>query len=35
MLVVLIENAFKFVSNSSDKENKICIHISTVGKTVA
>lgn len=32
LLVVLIENAFKFVGNSSDKENKICIHISTVGK---
>jgi len=32
LLVVLIENAFKFVGNSSDKENKICIHISTSGK---
>ena len=32
LLVVLIENAFKFVSNSSDKENKICIQISTAGK---
>jgi len=32
LLVVLIENAFKFVSNSSDKENKICIHLSTIGK---
>ncbi|HEY2649043.1 MAG TPA: histidine kinase [Puia sp.] len=32
LLVVLLENAFKFVSNHSDKENKICIQISTVGK---
>lgn len=32
LLVVLVENAFKFVGNSSDKENKICIHISTAGK---
>jgi two-component system, LytTR family, sensor kinase len=32
LLVVLIENAFKFVSNSSDKENKICVHLSTIGK---
>lgn len=32
LLVVLVENAFKFVGNSSDKENKICIHISAVGK---
>jgi LytS/YehU family sensor histidine kinase len=32
LLVVLLENAFKFVSNSSDKENKICIQVSTVGK---
>jgi len=32
LLVVLIENAFKFVSSSSDKENKICIQISTAGK---
>jgi len=31
LLVVLVENAFKFVGNSSDKENKICIHISTAG----
>ena len=31
MLVVLIENAFKFVSNFSDKENKICIEIHTNG----
>jgi two-component system, LytTR family, sensor kinase len=34
LLVVLIENAFKFVSNSFDKENKICIHLSTIGKTL-
>ena len=27
LLVVLIENAFKFVSNFSDRENKICIHL--------
>ena len=32
LLVVLIENAFKFVGNSSDKENKICIQLSTDGK---
>jgi LytS/YehU family sensor histidine kinase len=32
LLVVLIENAFKFVSNSPDKENKICIHLYTAGK---
>ena len=32
LLVVLIENAFKFVSNYNDKENKICIHLSAVGK---
>ncbi len=32
LLVVLIENAFKFVSNSPDRENKICIHLSTDGK---
>jgi two-component system, LytTR family, sensor kinase len=32
LLVVLIENAFKFVSNYPDKENKICIHLSTQGK---
>jgi len=31
LLVVLIENAFKFVSNFSDKENKICIRIYTKG----
>jgi two-component system, LytTR family, sensor kinase len=31
LLVVLIENAFKFVSNFSDKENKICIRIITDG----
>jgi LytS/YehU family sensor histidine kinase len=31
LLVVLIENAFKFVSNYSDKENKICIRIFTKG----
>jgi two-component system, LytTR family, sensor kinase len=29
LLVVLIENAFKFVSNSADKENRICIKIYT------
>jgi two-component system LytT family sensor kinase len=29
LLVVLIENAFKFVSNSSEKENKIIIRLST------
>jgi len=29
LLVVLIENAFKFVSNFSDKENKIIIKIFT------
>ncbi len=29
LLVVLIENAFKFVSNFSDKENKISIKIFT------
>ncbi len=29
LLVVLIENAFKFVSNYSGKENKICVKIST------
>jgi LytS/YehU family sensor histidine kinase len=29
LLVVLIENAFKFVSTFSDKENKIVIHIFT------
>ena len=31
MLVVLIENAFKFVSNFSDRPNKICIEIYTNG----
>jgi two-component system, LytTR family, sensor kinase len=31
LLVVLIENAFKFVSNFSDKENRICIKIYTKG----
>ncbi len=31
LLVVLIENAFKFVSNFSDRENKICIRIITRG----
>ena len=31
LLVVLIENAFKFVSNFSDKENKIMIKIFTRG----
>jgi two-component system LytT family sensor kinase len=31
LLVVLIENAFKFVSSFSDKENKICIRINTKG----
>jgi two-component system, LytTR family, sensor kinase len=34
LLVVLIENAFKFVSNYNDKENKICIHLSTSGKVL-
>ena len=29
LLIVLIENAFKFVSNFTDKENKICIRIYT------
>jgi two-component system LytT family sensor kinase len=29
LLVVLTENAFKFVSNFSEKENRICIKIST------
>jgi LytS/YehU family sensor histidine kinase len=29
LLVVLIENAFKFVSNFPDRENKICIRLST------
>lgn len=31
LLVVLIENAFKFVSNYSDKQNRICIKIFTRG----
>jgi two-component system LytT family sensor kinase len=31
MLVVLIENAFKFVSNFTDRPNKICIEIYTKG----
>ncbi|HEV2355092.1 MAG TPA: sensor histidine kinase [Puia sp.] len=31
MLVVLIENAFKFVSNFSDRPNKICMEIFTDG----
>jgi LytS/YehU family sensor histidine kinase len=34
LLVVLIENAFKFVSNFSDKENRICIRIYTKGNTL-
>jgi two-component system LytT family sensor kinase len=34
MLVVLIENAFKFVSNFCDKENKICIEIYTNGNVL-
>ena len=34
LLVVLIENAFKFVSNFSDKENKICIRIYTKEKVL-
>ena len=29
LLVILIENAFKFVSGYADKENKICIRLST------
>jgi two-component system LytT family sensor kinase len=32
LLVVLIENAFKFVSNFPDKENEICIRLFTRGK---
>jgi LytS/YehU family sensor histidine kinase len=31
LLIILIENSFKFVSNFSDKENKICISIKTEG----
>jgi len=34
LLIVLIENAFKFVSNFSDKENKICVRIFTKGNTI-
>jgi LytS/YehU family sensor histidine kinase len=34
LLVVLMENAFKFVSNFPDKENKICIHLSAAGKVL-
>jgi two-component system, LytTR family, sensor kinase len=34
LLVVLIENAFKFVSNFSDKQNKISIGIHTRGRTL-
>lgn len=34
LLVVLVENAFKFVSNSTVKENKICIHLSTAGNVL-
>jgi two-component system LytT family sensor kinase len=34
LLVVLIENAFKFVSNFSDKENKIMIKIFTKDKVL-
>jgi two-component system LytT family sensor kinase len=34
MLVVLIENAFKFVSNFSDRPNKICIEIFTNGPVI-
>jgi two-component system, LytTR family, sensor kinase len=34
MLVVLIENAFKFVSNSPNKENKINLKISTKNKNL-
>jgi two-component system LytT family sensor kinase len=34
LLVVLIENAFKFVSNFPDKENKICIHLYTKGNVL-
>jgi LytS/YehU family sensor histidine kinase len=31
LLIILIENSFKYVSNFSDKENKICIRIKTDG----
>ena len=34
MLVVLIENAFKFVSNFTDRPNKICIEICTKGSVL-
>jgi len=34
MLVVLIENAFKFVSNFSDRPNRICIEIYTNGSVL-
>jgi sensor histidine kinase YesM len=34
MLVVLIENAFKFVSNFSDRPNKICIEIYMKGSVL-
>jgi two-component system LytT family sensor kinase len=34
LLVVLIENAFKFVSSYSDKENKICVKITTKGNVL-
>jgi len=34
LLVVLIENAFKYVSSYADRENKICIHLSTKGNVL-
>jgi two-component system LytT family sensor kinase len=34
LLVVLIENAFKYVSNFTDRENKICIKIGTKGNVL-
>ena len=34
LLVVLIENAFKFASNSADKENQVTIRISASGNAV-
>jgi len=34
LIVVLIENAFKFVSNSSEFENKIIIRLNTEGNTL-
>lgn len=34
MLVILIENAFKFVSNYSDRANKICIEMYTRGSVL-